>query len=94
MGAYREKLEYTVLSKLITIAYKVGRIAADARPVLMDDINQFFFLFLLTFFQYSAEKLGWNAKQGKSHLDAMLRGEILIALAMLRHKETSTEASR
>ena len=53
-----------------------------------------FFFFLLTFFQYSTEKLGWNAKQGKSHLDTMLRGEILIALAMLRHEETPTGASR
>ena len=50
MGAYREKLEYTVLSKLITIAYKVRRIAADVRPVLMDDINQFFFFVFANLF--------------------------------------------
>ncbi|KAE8687604.1 Aminopeptidase M1 [Hibiscus syriacus] len=90
MAAYREELEYTVLSNLITITYKVGRIAADARPELMDNINQFF----INLFQYSAEKLGWDVKQGESHLDAMLRGEILTALAMLGHKETLNEASR
>ncbi|XWS72411.1 hypothetical protein CRYUN_Cryun02cG0037700 [Craigia yunnanensis] len=50
MGAYREELEYTVLSNLINITYKVGRIAADARPELMDDINQFF----VNLFHYSA----------------------------------------
>ncbi|XVE97720.1 hypothetical protein REPUB_Repub03eG0043000 [Reevesia pubescens] len=90
MGAYREELEYSVLSNLISITYKVGRIAADARPELMKNINQFF----INLFQYSAEKLGWDAKQGESHLDAMLRGEILTALAMLGHEETLTEASR
>ncbi|XP_039055030.1 aminopeptidase M1-like isoform X2 [Hibiscus syriacus] len=90
MAAYREELEYTVLSNLITITYKVGRIAADAKPELMDNINQFF----INLFQYSAEKLGWDAKQGESHLDAMLRGEILTALAMLGHKETLNEATR
>ncbi|XP_022732460.1 aminopeptidase M1-like isoform X2 [Durio zibethinus] len=72
------------------ITYKVGRIAADARPELMDDIN----LFFVNLFQYTAEKLGWDAKQGESHLDAMLRGEILTALAMLGHEETLAEASR
>ncbi|XWS72412.1 hypothetical protein CRYUN_Cryun02cG0037800 [Craigia yunnanensis] len=40
------------------------------------------------------KKLGWDAKQGESHLDAMLRGEILTALAMLGHEGTVTEASR
>ncbi|KAK8697108.1 hypothetical protein V6N13_113265 [Hibiscus sabdariffa] len=90
MAAYREELEYTVLSNLISITRKVGRIVADARPDLMDNINQFF----INLFQYSAEKLGWDAKQGESHLDAMLRGEILTALAVFGHKETLNEASR
>ncbi|KAL4304418.1 hypothetical protein GQ457_10G001810 [Hibiscus cannabinus] len=90
MAAYREELEYTVLSNLISITRKVGRIVADARPDLMDNINQFF----ISLFQYSAEKLGWDAKQGESHLDAMLRGEILTALAVFGHKETLNEASR
>ncbi|GMI94982.1 AMINOPEPTIDASE M1, aminopeptidase M1 [Hibiscus trionum] len=90
MAAYREEDEYIVLSNLISITYKVGRISADAKPELMDNINQFF----INLFQCSAEKLGWDAKQGESHLDAMLRGEILTALAMLGHKETLNEASR
>ncbi|KAK8660807.1 hypothetical protein V6N13_051716 [Hibiscus sabdariffa] len=90
MAAYREELEYIVLSNLISITYKVVRIMADAKPELMDNINQFF----INLLQYSAEKLGWDAKQGESHLDAMLRGEILTALAMLGHKETLNEASR
>ncbi|KAK8697104.1 hypothetical protein V6N13_113262 [Hibiscus sabdariffa] len=90
MAAYRKELEYTVLSNLISITRKVGRIVADARPDLMDNINQFF----INLFQYSAEMLGWDAKQGESHLDAMLRGEVLIALAVFGHKETLIKASR
>lgn len=90
MGAYREELDYTVLSNLINISYKVKRIAADATPELLDYINQFF----INLFQYSAEKLGWDPKQGESHLDALLRGEILTALAVYGHDPTLNEASR
>ncbi|XP_059453182.1 aminopeptidase M1-like [Corylus avellana] len=90
MVVYREELEYTVLSNLISISYKVARIVADAAPELLDDINRFF----ISLFQYSAEKLGWEPKQGESHLDAMLRGEILTALAVFGDDLTLNEASR
>ncbi|KAL9442141.1 hypothetical protein AB3S75_020621 [Citrus x aurantiifolia] len=90
MASYREETEYTVLSNLITISYKIGRIAADARPELLDYLKQFF----ISLFQNSAEKLGWDSKPGESHLDALLRGEIFTALALLGHKETLNEASK
>ncbi|KAI4337165.1 hypothetical protein L6164_015612 [Bauhinia variegata] len=90
MEAYREEIDYTVLSNLITISYKVGRIAADAVPELLDYIKQSF----VNLFQYSAERLGWEAKPGESHLDAMLRGEVLTALAVFGHDLTLDEASR
>ncbi|XP_031283763.1 aminopeptidase M1 [Pistacia vera] len=90
MGSYREETEYTVVSNLISISYKVLRIVADARPELLDYVNQFF----ICLFQYSAERLGWDPKQGESHLDAMLRGEILGALALFGHDETLNEASK
>lgn len=90
MGAYREELDYTVLSNLISISYKVARIVADAVPDLLDYTKQFF----ISLFQCSAEKLGWEPKQGESHLDAMLRGEILTALAVFGHDLTINEASR
>ncbi|KAL6295988.1 hypothetical protein ACE6H2_004130 [Prunus campanulata] len=90
LSAYREELDYTVLSNLITISYKLARIAADAVPELLDLINQFFIGLL----QYSAEKLGWQPKPGESHLDAMLRGDILTALAVFGHDQTIDEASR
>ncbi|KAK9213161.1 hypothetical protein WN943_002548 [Citrus x changshan-huyou] len=90
MASYSEETEYTVLSNLITISYKIGRIAADARPELLDYLKQFF----ISLFQNSAEKLGWDSKPGESHLDALLRGEIFTALALLGHKETLNEASK
>ncbi|WCJ29383.1 aminopeptidase M1 [Euphorbia peplus] len=90
MGAYREEVDYTVLSNLISISYKVQRITADATPELLDDINQIF----ISLLQYSAEKLGWDPKQGESHLDAMLRGEILTALSLFGHDSTLNEANR
>ncbi|KAL0330466.1 UNVERIFIED_CONTAM: Aminopeptidase M1 [Sesamum radiatum] len=90
MGAYREELEYTVLSNLISIAYKVARIVADAAPELLDNVK----LFFINLFQHSAERLGWDPKQGESHLDAMLRGELLTALASFGHEMTINEANR
>ncbi|KAF8035976.1 hypothetical protein BT93_C1868 [Corymbia citriodora subsp. variegata] len=90
MAAYREELDCTVLSNLITISYKIARIAADASPELMNCIK-FFFIVLL---QYSSEKLGWEAKEGESHLDAMLRGQVLSALAEFGDEPTLKEASR
>ncbi|KAL2346571.1 hypothetical protein Fmac_000571 [Flemingia macrophylla] len=90
MGSYREEVDYTVLSNLITISLKVGCIAADAVPELLDYFKQFF----INLFQYSAERLGWDPKPGESHLDAMLRGEILTALAVFGHDLTLDEASK
>ncbi|XP_022158530.1 aminopeptidase M1 [Momordica charantia] len=90
MGAYREELDYTVLSNLMGISYKLERIVADAVPELLDDIKQFF----TNIFQFAAEKLGWDPKPGESHLDAMLRGELLIALAAFGHEPTIKEANR
>ncbi|KAL3844265.1 hypothetical protein ACJIZ3_001668 [Penstemon smallii] len=90
MSAYREELDYTVLSNLISIASKVARIVADAAPELLDDLK----LFFINLFQNSAERLGWDPKHGESHLDAMLRGELLTALAAFGHDITLDEASR
>ncbi|KAL3851044.1 hypothetical protein ACJIZ3_012926 [Penstemon smallii] len=90
MSAYREELDYTVLSNLISIALKVARIVADAAPELLDDLK----LFFINLFQNSAQRLGWDPKQGESHLDAMLRGELLTALSAFGHDITLDEASR
>lgn len=89
MGAYREEDDYTVVSNLLTVSHKVQRIAADAVPDLLD----YFKLFFFKVFQYSAERLGWDAKPGESHDDALLRGEILTSLAEFGHDLTLDEAS-
>lgn len=39
-------------------------------------------------------RLGWDAREGEGHLDMMLRGELLVALAELGHDITQNEASR
>ncbi|KAG6674295.1 hypothetical protein I3842_15G035000 [Carya illinoinensis] len=90
MGAYREELDYTVLNNLISISCKIARIVADAVPELLDYMKQFF----IGLFQNSAERLGWEPKPGESHLDAMLRGDLLTALAIFGHDLTLSEASR
>ena len=45
-------------------------------------------------FEFLCRKLGWKPKPGESHLDAMLRGEVLTALAVFGHNMTLEEASR
>lgn len=90
MASFREELDYIVLSNLISVSYKVSRIAADAVPDLQNHIK----LFFINLFQLSAERLGWDPKEGESHLDAMLRGELLNALAAFGHDETINEAIR
>ncbi|KAM7490579.1 hypothetical protein LguiA_033500 [Lonicera macranthoides] len=89
-GAFTEEVDYIVLSNLISISSKVARIVADAAPQLLDQVK----LFLINLYQSSAERLGWDPKQGESHLDAMLRGELLTALAMFGHDLTLAEASK
>ncbi|KAI3931360.1 hypothetical protein MKX01_040277, partial [Papaver californicum] len=79
MSTYKKELDYTVLSHLITVSFKVATIIADAVPELSAYLKQFF----INLFQTSAERLGWEPHQGESHLDAMFRGEILTALAIL-----------
>ncbi|KAG0454695.1 hypothetical protein HPP92_023987 [Vanilla planifolia] len=90
MAAYSEEPEYTVLSLLITVSCKVIYMIEDANPELSDDIKHF----VIGLLQHSAERLGWDPKEGESHLDAMLRGEILSALAQLGHSITQNEGLR
>ncbi|CAN1120838.1 Aminopeptidase M1 [Linum perenne] len=49
---------------------------------------------LMSAFKEERERLGWDAKQGESHLDSLLRGEILRVLALFGHGPTLTEANR
>ncbi|CAO2816653.1 unnamed protein product [Amaranthus hypochondriacus] len=90
VASFKEETEYTVLSNLINISYKVLRIVADAMPELVDGLKKFF----ISLFEHPAGKLGWEPKPGESHLDALLRGELLTVLAELGHEGTLNEATR
>ncbi|XP_042408364.1 aminopeptidase M1-like [Zingiber officinale] len=90
LASFSEEDEYTLLSQIITISYKIANIAADAAPELLAELKQF----LITLLWRPAEKLGWDSKINEGHLDAMLRGELLTALAQLGHDLTIKEAVR
>ncbi|KAG6391170.1 hypothetical protein SASPL_148922 [Salvia splendens] len=108
MSAYREEPEYTVLSNLITVASTVAKIVADASPELVGDVKLFFinlfqnsaeyvirdFSVLLSTQCLMGWRLGWDPKPGESHLDSMLRGELLKALASFGHEATLDEANK
>ncbi|KAK4479549.1 hypothetical protein RD792_015066 [Penstemon davidsonii] len=88
MDTYRKELEYIVLSRLIDVCYSASKILREAIPKLASDLNQFFISLLLS----SAEKLGWEATPGESQLNALMREEVLMALANFGHPQTNEEA--
>ncbi|KAJ8480322.1 hypothetical protein OPV22_024049 [Ensete ventricosum] len=90
MASFSQEDEYTVLSQMIAISYKIISTAADATPELLADIKQF----LINLLWHSTEKVGWDPKSNEGHLDAMLRGELLTSLAELGHDITIKEAVR
>lgn len=61
---------------------------------LLFSFSLFFFEYLLFILDLIYRKLGWQPKPDESHLDAMLRGEILTALASFGHDLTIDEAIR
>ncbi|KAI5056620.1 hypothetical protein GOP47_0028438 [Adiantum capillus-veneris] len=90
MDVFREETDYTVLGSLINIAYKILLVISDAVPEAIPDIKRFSGNLL----QYTAEKLGWDVKERETHLDAMLRGEVLAALIAFDYEEVVAEATR
>ncbi|GMY34655.1 aminopeptidase M1-like isoform X1 [Fagus crenata] len=88
MDVYRKELDFIVLSKLINVCYKVGEISGDAIPDSVNELKQFFINLLL----FSSEKAGWESISGESHLNALLRGEVFLALATFGHDKTHREA--
>ncbi|KAG9459294.1 hypothetical protein H6P81_003802 [Aristolochia fimbriata] len=90
MDVYKEELDYITVSRLIDIIIKVVNISTDAIPDLLHELKQFLRSLLL----FSANKLGWDAVSGEDHLNALLRGELLTALAHLDQVTTQKEAQR
>jgi len=56
MDVYSQELDYSMLSCLIDIAYKVSIVVSDAIPRSTADFKSF----TLTLLQFAAEKLGWD----------------------------------
>ncbi|RRT73133.1 hypothetical protein B296_00012411, partial [Ensete ventricosum] len=90
LSAYREETDHIVLSHIVTVSYKIVNLVAEATPELSDDIK----LFFINLLQFPSEKLGWDARKCESHLDVMLRGELLAALAQFGHEKTINEGIR
>ncbi|KAJ4959351.1 hypothetical protein NE237_026462 [Protea cynaroides] len=87
MDVYRKEIDYIVLSRLIDISYRVLEISSDAFPISRNNLKQFFTNLL-------SAKLGWESLSGESHLNVLLRGEILTALVVYGHGMTQKEALR
>ncbi|XP_078150268.1 aminopeptidase M1-B-like isoform X1 [Carex rostrata] len=90
LDAYSTQSHYTVLSRVISVSLKIANLADEATPDISDDIK----LFLIKLLKSPAEKLGWDVKEGESHLDTMLRAELLMALVRLGNKSTVDEGIR
>ncbi|KAM0895716.1 hypothetical protein ACQ4PT_023655 [Festuca glaucescens] len=87
---YRGEADYSVLSHINSVTASISKISVDATPGLAGDIKQLLIKILLA----PAEKLGWDPKNGESHLDVMLRPMLLIALVQLGHGKTINEGVR
>jgi puromycin-sensitive aminopeptidase len=90
LNAYRNESDYTVLSHVTSVCLGIDKISVDATPELSRDIKQLLINLLLS----AAKTLGWDPKEGESHLDVMLRSLLLIALVKLGHDETINEGVR
>jgi puromycin-sensitive aminopeptidase len=90
LNAYRHESDYTVLSHVTSVCLGVNKISTDATPDLSREIKQLLIKLLLL----AAKRVGWDPKDGESHLDVMLRSLLLIALVKLGHDETITEGIR
>ncbi|CAD6245000.1 unnamed protein product [Miscanthus lutarioriparius] len=90
LNAYNDESDYTVLSHVTSVCLSISKITVDATPDLNKDIKQLLINLLLP----AAIKLGWDPKDGESHLDVMLRSLLLTALVRLGHNETINEGIR
>ncbi|ONM54526.1 Aminopeptidase M1 [Zea mays] len=88
--AYREEADYSVLSHINTASLSIAKISVDATPGLVGDIKQLLIKLLLP----PAVKLGWDLKNGESHLDSLLRPVLLVALVKLGHDKSINEGAR
>ncbi|KAI4312734.1 hypothetical protein MLD38_037532 [Melastoma candidum] len=86
----REEVDYIILSKLIDVCRSLVKIFYDALPDSVEDLKEYFKSIL----RYSAARLAWDSISGESHLNVLLRGEVLKALATFDDEGTHEEAIR
>ncbi|XP_017235104.2 aminopeptidase M1 isoform X3 [Daucus carota subsp. sativus] len=87
LNVYRKELEYIIVSRLIDICYAIATVSSEVILDSMADLKQFFIELIL----FCAQKLGLEPVAGESHLDTLLREEVLVALATFDHSETQKE---
>uniref|UniRef100_A0A0D9YPC6 Aminopeptidase n=1 Tax=Oryza glumipatula TaxID=40148 RepID=A0A0D9YPC6_9ORYZ len=90
IAAYKDETEYTVLAHVIDTSLSIVEMVAVAAPEGLGKLKKF----LIDFLEPFAQRIGWDAKSGEGHLDALLRGTLLTALAELGHEATINEAVR
>ncbi|KAH7653497.1 Peptidase M1 alanine aminopeptidase/leukotriene A4 hydrolase protein [Dioscorea alata] len=90
MDVYKHELDYIVLSRLITVILQVLKLTSCSISNSFNKLKQYF----ISLLEVSAQNLGWEQKSNEDHQTAMLRGEVLTALAILNHEITSKEAIR
>ncbi|EES04750.1 hypothetical protein BDA96_04G100900 [Sorghum bicolor] len=90
ISVYKDETEYTVLAQVITTSLHIAEMMAVAAPEELVNLKKF----LIDFLEPFALKLGWDAKSSEGHLNALLRGTLLTALAELGHETTINEAVR
>ncbi|KAH7430122.1 hypothetical protein KP509_09G084800 [Ceratopteris richardii] len=88
LDAFREETDHTVLQRLINVASSALHIIMDAIPEAAPYMKKF----ICNLLQSAAGKLGWDVKDGESHLDTMLRGNVLVALINCGHEDVIAEA--
>ncbi|KAK3736507.1 hypothetical protein QZH41_009395, partial [Actinostola sp. cb2023] len=86
--AYSNEVNYTVWNDMIS------NLASLALVLQYTDFYKGFGDFCLTLFKPIADKLGWDAKEGEGHLDALLRGLVINRLGKYGDEATVKEAQR
>lgn len=90
IAAYKDETEYTVLANAINTSLSIFEMMSVAAPEELGNMKKF----LIGFLEPFAQRVGWDAKSGEGHLNALLRGTLLNALAELGHEATINEAVR
>lgn len=89
LKSFKNESSYPVWSDLDCNIGELSVLMWDAGEVYTK-----FKAFVLTLYAGIANKLGWDAKPGEGHLDAMLRSMIIRRIGRFGHVETIVEAKR